>query len=46
MEDCNGTMNLNDPGETNDLSDEQPELLEELKEAWEEYADDVGVVGG
>lgn len=33
-----------DRGETNDLSDSQPETLERLKKAWMEYADRVGVV--
>ena len=35
---------VNDPGETTDLSTEMPELLSELKEAWVQYADDVGVI--
>jgi arylsulfatase len=33
-----------DPGETNDLSKRYPEKLEELKAAWKQYADEVGVV--
>jgi arylsulfatase len=33
-----------DPGEANDLSAEMPEKLEELKAAWDRYADEVGVV--
>lgn len=33
-----------DPGETTDLSSEYPEILEELLAAWQEYAEDVGVV--
>jgi arylsulfatase len=33
-----------DPGETRDLADEHPELLQRLREAWERYAEDVGVV--
>lgn len=33
-----------DPGETQDLSGDQPATLEELKAAWEHYAKDVGVV--
>jgi len=33
-----------DPGETKDLSEEQPELLNHLIEAWESYAKEVGVV--
>ena len=35
---------MEDPGETADLSAEQPALLEELKVDWEEYAEDVGVI--
>ena len=33
-----------DPGENDDLADEQPELLETLRAAWDRYAEDVGVV--
>ncbi len=33
-----------DPGETADLSKEQPALLDELKAAWDRYAKDVGVI--
>ena len=33
-----------DPGETNDLSKEKPELLKQLQDAWARYAKDVGVV--
>ena len=33
-----------DPGETTDLSAKEPEILEELKAAWEQYGKDVGVV--
>jgi arylsulfatase len=33
-----------DPGETRDLAKQQPELLEELRAAWDRYAKDVGVV--
>ena len=33
-----------DPGETHDLSKKYPKKLEELKAAWNQYADDVGVV--
>jgi len=33
-----------DPGETDDLSKKHPEKMEELKAAWKQYADDVGVV--
>ena len=35
---------VSDPGETQDLAAEQPEQLKELQEAWERYAEDVGVV--
>lgn len=34
----------NDPGETNDLSKQQPELLNKLIKGWENYAKEVGVV--
>ena len=33
-----------DPGEARDLSEQMPEKLEMLKNAWNQYADDVGVV--
>jgi arylsulfatase len=33
-----------DPGETRDLSKEQPAVLQKLKTAWDQYAKDVGVV--
>jgi arylsulfatase len=33
-----------DPGETHDLSQKQPKKLEQLKSAWDQYADEVGVV--
>jgi arylsulfatase len=33
-----------DPGETTDLSMQHPAMLEELRAAWDRYADDVGVV--
>jgi arylsulfatase A-like enzyme len=33
-----------DPGETRDLSKEQPAILKELKAAWDQYAKDVGAV--
>ncbi len=33
-----------DPGETRDLSKEQPAILQELQTAWDQYAKDVGVV--
>nr|WP_287412871.1 arylsulfatase [Pseudodesulfovibrio sp.] len=35
---------VEDPGETTDLSKEKPKLLARLKAAWDQYADDVGVV--
>jgi arylsulfatase len=35
---------VNDPGETRDLSEEQPDTLSELRAAWDHYASDVGVV--
>ena len=35
---------VKDPGETRDLADEQPEQLKELEQAWDDYADEVGVV--
>jgi arylsulfatase len=33
-----------DPGETKDLSSEQPERLNALQAAWEDYAEQVGVI--
>ena len=33
-----------DPGETNDLAREMPELLDTLVSAWDDYAADFGVV--
>jgi arylsulfatase len=33
-----------DPGETHDLSQKHPDKLEQLKAAWNRYADEVGVV--
>ena len=33
-----------DPGETADLSTQHPEILEQLKTAWGQYAKDVGVI--
>ena len=33
-----------DPGETRDLAEQKPELLNELRAAWDRYARDVGVV--
>jgi len=35
---------VDDPGETRDLPQEQPEKLKELQAAWDSYAKDVGVV--
>ena len=35
---------VDDPGETHNLASEQPEMLEKLKAAWEQYAEDVGVI--
>ena len=35
---------VNGPGETRDLSGEKPELLKELQEAWNHYAEEVGVI--
>ena len=32
-----------DPGETEDLAEQRPRKLESLKQAWQAYADDVGV---
>ncbi|MCK4749589.1 MAG: sulfatase-like hydrolase/transferase, partial [Bacteroidales bacterium] len=34
----------NDPGETTDITSENPEILEDLISAWDKYADRVGVV--
>ncbi|KAL1593142.1 hypothetical protein SLS60_010749 [Paraconiothyrium brasiliense] len=34
-----------DPGETSDLAKEQPALFEELLKLWNEYKEEVGVVG-
>ncbi|KAJ4351413.1 uncharacterized protein N0V89_006755 [Didymosphaeria variabile] len=34
-----------DPGETNDLAEEQPALFEELLKLWNEYKEEVGVIG-
>jgi len=33
-----------DPGETRDLAGTQPETLKKLQAAWDDYAEDVGVV--
>ncbi len=35
-----------DPGETRDLARKQPEMLKELQAAWDQYANDVGVILG
>jgi arylsulfatase len=35
---------VNDPGETRDLAAEQPEMLSKLQTAWDQYAQEVGVV--
>jgi arylsulfatase len=35
---------VDDPGETQNLAGEKPELLNKLKAAWDRYAGDVGVV--
>jgi arylsulfatase len=35
---------VTDPGETNDLAKEDPKLLKELQQAWDQYADETGVV--
>ncbi len=35
---------VTDPGETHDLSQQEPEKLEQLKAAWNRYADEVGIV--
>ncbi|EXA30170.1 arylsulfatase [Fusarium oxysporum f. sp. pisi HDV247] len=34
-----------DPGETNDLAEAEPELMVEMLKLWEEYKNEVGVVG-
>ena len=43
-----GTWHLynlaDDPGETRDLAEAQPETLKKLQAAWDRYAEDVGVV--
>jgi len=33
-----------DPGETTDLAKKEPEKLQELKDAWDRYVADTGVV--
>jgi len=35
---------VKDPGETHDLGKQLPAKLKELKDAWEVYANEVGVV--
>jgi arylsulfatase len=35
---------VSDPGETQNLAAQEPEKLEELQAAWEQYAQDVGVI--
>ncbi|EEE46611.2 arylsulfatase [Roseibium alexandrii] len=35
---------VEDPGETRDLAVEMPDLLEKLRVAWDDYAEEVGVV--
>jgi arylsulfatase len=35
---------VTDPGETNDLAKENPKLLKELQQAWDQYAEETGVV--
>ena len=35
---------VDDPGETRDLANEHPEILQRLRAAWDQYATDVGVV--
>ncbi|MCB0431594.1 MAG: hypothetical protein KDD18_00620, partial [Mangrovimonas sp.] len=35
---------LQDPGETTDISKENPEILQKLINSWNDYAKDVGVV--
>jgi len=35
---------VEDPGESRDLAEEMPDLLEELRAAWDRYAEEVGVV--
>jgi arylsulfatase len=43
-----GTWHLynlaDDPGETRDLSNDEPETLKKLQKAWDRYAKDVGVI--
>lgn len=35
---------VDDPGETRNIAKEKPALLKELRETWDHYAQDVGVV--
>ncbi len=35
---------VDDPGETRDLTEEHPEILRNMRAAWDRYAKDVGVV--
>jgi arylsulfatase len=35
---------INDPGETQNLADELPDVLDRLQTAWSDYAEEVGVV--
>ncbi|MHC5123752.1 MAG: arylsulfatase, partial [Planctomycetota bacterium] len=35
---------IKDPGESNDLSKSMPDKLNELKAAWDDYAEEVGVI--
>jgi len=35
---------VSDPGETQDLAEELPDVLSRLQDAWDDYAQDVGVV--
>ncbi|ABZ76451.1 sulfatase [Shewanella halifaxensis HAW-EB4] len=36
---------VNDPGETNDLSKQYPQKLQQLTQEWDKYAERVGVIG-
>lgn len=35
---------VSDPGETNDLSEAEPEVLKRMLELWEQYVDETGTV--
>ena len=35
---------VNDPGENNDLADKHPDIIQKMKTAYEEYANEVGVI--